>query len=49
MIENLHFMELPIDMINNFKSTNIKQNNDLIYDFEEEIEENKWVIIVKLW
>ena len=45
MIENLEFRELPLNTLNNFQSTHLKLNPDPIYDFEDESDYNKYVII----
>ena len=39
MIENIEFKELPLHSINNLKSTDVKLNNDPIYDFEDDTED----------
>ena len=44
MIENLEFKELPLHSINNLISTDVKQNNDPIYDFEDDTEDSKYVM-----
>ena len=45
MIENLEFKELPLNTLNDFQSTHLKLNADPIYDFEDESDYNKYVII----
>ena len=44
MIENLEFKELPLNTLNNFKSTHLSLNADPIYDFEDESDYNKYAI-----
>ena len=50
MIENLVFKELPLNMLDDFKSSaDLMLNADFIYDFEDETDYNKYACHFSSW